>query len=115
MDTGGGNKAKKLSQTVHHISIQKQLLEHENQGLREALVIQKKRSKRGRPLPLDRPDEYHSRAVFWSPYSVQQARDRQHQKDVEEQQIQLQKSEQAEARQASRQLKARLLQERRVA
>jgi reverse gyrase len=47
--------------------------------------------------------------------SVQRARDCQHQKDVEEQQIQLQKSEQAEARQASRQLKARLLQERRVA
>jgi hypothetical protein len=115
VDTGGDNKAKKLSRTVHHISIQKQLLEHENQGLREALVIQKKRSKRGRPLPLDQPDEYHGGAVFWSPHSVQRARDRQHQKDIEERQLQLQKSEQAEARRASQQLKIRLLQERRVA
>jgi hypothetical protein len=64
VDTGGDNKAKKLSQTIHHISIQKQLLEHKNQGLREALVIQKKRSKQGRPLPLNQPDKYHSGAIF---------------------------------------------------
>jgi hypothetical protein len=115
VDTGGGDKAKKLSRTVHSISIQKQLVEHENKGLREALQAIKKRSKRGKPLPLNQPTEYHGGAVFWSPHSVQRARDRQHQKEAEEQQLQLQKSEQAEARQASRQLKIRLLQERRVA
>ncbi|PSN58745.1 hypothetical protein BS50DRAFT_666447, partial [Corynespora cassiicola Philippines] len=92
-----------------------QFLEYENKSLREALAIQKKLLKRGRHLPLDHPDEYHGEAVFWSPHSVQRARDRQHQKDTEEQQIQLQKSEQAEARRASQQLKARLLQERRIA
>ena len=75
MDTGGDNKAKKLSRTVYYISIQKQLLEHKNKSLREALAIQKKRSKRGRLLPLNQPDKYYSRAVFWSLYSVQQARD----------------------------------------
>ena len=42
-----------LSHTIHHISIQKQLLEEENKGLREALITKKRRSKRGRPLPLN--------------------------------------------------------------
>ncbi|OAG05784.1 uncharacterized protein CC84DRAFT_1205492 [Paraphaeosphaeria sporulosa] len=81
----------KLSQTLHSISIQNQLLEHENKCLREALATQKRSS------------------------NVQRAHDRQHERDIEEQQIQLQKSEQAEARRASKKLKERLLQERRIA
>ncbi|OAF99388.1 uncharacterized protein CC84DRAFT_1104607 [Paraphaeosphaeria sporulosa] len=68
VDISRGNEAKKLSRTIHHISVQNQLLEHENKGLREALVIQKKRLKGGRPLPLDQLDEYYGGAIFWSPY-----------------------------------------------
>ena len=52
-DIGGDNETKKLSRTIHLISIQKQLLDHENKGLRKAILILKKRKKRGRPLPLD--------------------------------------------------------------
>ncbi|KAL5472053.1 hypothetical protein PMIN07_012610 [Paraphaeosphaeria minitans] len=117
INTGGGEEARKLSRTVHRVITQKLLLEQENQGLRDALSIKKNRLKRGRPLPLDQPDEDHTGggAVFRSPHSVQRARDRQHQKDIAEQQLQLQKSEQAEARQANKALKARLLQERRAA
>ncbi|KAK7181120.1 hypothetical protein PSPO01_12921 [Paraphaeosphaeria sporulosa] len=77
--------------TILSSSVQNQLLEHENKGLREALVIQKKRLKRGRPLPLDQLDEYYGGAIFWSPYR----------KDIEKQQTQLQESERAEARRAS--------------
>ncbi|OAG06030.1 uncharacterized protein CC84DRAFT_1068720, partial [Paraphaeosphaeria sporulosa] len=113
VDIGGDHEAKKLSRTVHHISVKKQRLEHINKGLREALVIQKRHSTRGRPLPLDRSDEYHGGAVFWSPHSIQRARDRQHQKETDEEQLRRQKADQAEARRASQQLKARLLQERR--
>jgi hypothetical protein len=46
---------------------------------------------------------------------VQKARDRIQQKEVEEEQLRLRKAEEAEARRASQQLKARLIQEARVA
>ncbi len=36
-------ESRKLSQTIHSISIQKQLLEHKNKGLREALNTKKRR------------------------------------------------------------------------
>lgn len=70
-----------LSYTIHHISIQKQLLEEENKGLREALTTKKRRSRKGRPLPPDRSDSYYGGAVIWSPRSVQRARERQQQLD----------------------------------
>ncbi|PVH92752.1 hypothetical protein DM02DRAFT_477238, partial [Periconia macrospinosa] len=42
VDVGASNGAKKLSRTVHSISVRAQLAEHENKGLREALATQKK-------------------------------------------------------------------------
>lgn len=115
VDVGASDRAKKLSRTIHSISVRAQLIEHENKGLHEALATQKKRLNRGKPLPLDQPDGYHGGAVFWSPHSVQRARNRLQQKEAKEQQLRLQKSEEAEARKASKQLKLKLLQERRVA
>ena len=115
VDVGAGDKIKKLSRTIHSISVQNQLLERENEGLRKTLVILEKRQTRDRPLPLEPPDGYRGGAIFWSPRSIQRARDRLHQQDIEEQQLQLRKSEQAEARRASQELKKRLLQEKRVA
>ncbi|KAL5400462.1 hypothetical protein PMIN04_013195, partial [Paraphaeosphaeria minitans] len=91
------------------------LLEEENKHLQEALVTKKRRSTRGRPLPLNWRDSYHRGAVFWSPRSVQRARDRQHQDDLDKERKQREKADQMEARRASQQLKARLLHERRVA
>ena len=46
---------------------------------------------------------------------MQEARNRLQQREAEEEQLQLQKTEAAKARRASQQLKARLLQERRAA
>ncbi|KAF9728540.1 hypothetical protein PMIN01_13368 [Paraphaeosphaeria minitans] len=115
VDVGGDSQAKQLSQTVHHITIQKQLLEDENKHLREALATKKHRSKKGRPFPLDRSDSYHGGATFWSPRSVQRARDRQHQLYQDKEQKQRQKADQMEARRSNQQLKARLLHEKRVA
>jgi hypothetical protein len=108
-------ETRKLSRTIHSISVQKQLLEHENQGLKEALVTKKRRSTRRKALPLEEPQEYHGGAVFWSPSKVQKAQENLHQQEAQEEQLQLQKSEAADARKASQQLKARLLQEKRVA
>ena len=111
----GTAKAKKLSRTIHSVAVGKQLLQHENEGLRAALGNEKRHRKRGKPLPLEQPDEYHGGAIFWSPKKVQEARDRLQQREAEEEQLQLQKTEAAKARRASQQLKARLLQERRAA
>jgi len=108
-------EAKKLSQTIHSISTQNQLLKHENEGLRIALSTKKKRQKRSKPLVDDQSTIQSGGAVFWSPSKVQAARDRIQQQKAEAEQLRLQKAERAEAQRASKQLKARLLEERRVA
>ncbi|KAF1941760.1 hypothetical protein EJ02DRAFT_491177, partial [Clathrospora elynae] len=97
------------------ISVKQQLFQHENEGLREALSDKKRCQKRGKPLPLEQPKEYHGRAVFWTPRKVQKAREQLEQRELEEEQLQQQKAEAAKQRQSNQQLKARLIQERRVA
>ncbi|PSN61606.1 hypothetical protein BS50DRAFT_650997 [Corynespora cassiicola Philippines] len=108
-------KTRQLRQTIHSISVQKQLLHAENNGLREALANDRKRRKQGNPLPKNPLNEYHGGALFWSLSRVQRARDLIEQKERDEEQLQLQKSEAAEARRASKELKDKLLQERCVA
>jgi hypothetical protein len=53
----GDKQAQKLSQAFHQISTQKALLEHEVMGLCKALVNERKRRKRGKPLLLEEPEE----------------------------------------------------------
>ena len=55
---------KKLSRSLHHISVQNELLHHEVDGLKEALVIKKKHKKRRKSLDLDQRQEYYGEAVF---------------------------------------------------
>jgi hypothetical protein len=70
----GDPQAQKLSQAFHQISVQKSLLEHETQGLRQALTNERLRWKQDKALPLEQPEEDHSEAVFWSPRKVKEAR-----------------------------------------
>jgi hypothetical protein len=70
-------KISKLNQTIHRLSIRSVLAEHENVRLKEALINERQRRKRGRALPLEAEEEYHGGAVFWSPRKVKEARDRQ--------------------------------------
>jgi hypothetical protein len=107
-------ESRKLSQTIHSISVQKELLEHENQGLREALTNKKRRQIKGKTLPLKQPDEWHGGAVFWSPARVQRARDALAQQEAKKQQEQHQKNAQKEIQKANQRLKAQLLQEKRA-
>jgi hypothetical protein len=44
--------AQKLSRSLHHISVQNELLQHEVNGLKEALLVKKKHMKKGKPLDL---------------------------------------------------------------
>ncbi|KAF1955815.1 hypothetical protein CC80DRAFT_367801, partial [Byssothecium circinans] len=52
---------------IHQLSIRSVLAEHENVRLKEALINERQRRKRGRALPLEAEEEYHGGAVFWSP------------------------------------------------
>jgi hypothetical protein len=108
-------KISKLNQTIHQLSIRSVLAEHENKRLKEALINEKKRRKRGKALPLEAEEEYHGRAVFWSPRKVKEARDRQLQQGLEEAELQLQKAEAARLRQERRQEKLQAAQQKRAA
>ncbi|KAF1934592.1 hypothetical protein EJ02DRAFT_429211 [Clathrospora elynae] len=108
-------QVQKLSQAFHSISVQKSLLEQEANGLKEALINERLRRKRGKALPLEAPKEYHGGAVVWSPSRVNRARDCLQQQEAEEEQRQLQKAEAAKAREARRQAKAQDTQARRQA
>jgi hypothetical protein len=108
-------KISKLNQTIHQLSIRSVLAEHENKRLKEALINEKKRRKRGKALPLEAEEEYHGRAVFWSPRKVKEARDRQLQQGLEEKRLQLQKAEAARLRQERKQEKLQAAQQRRAA
>jgi hypothetical protein len=55
---------KKLSRSLHHITVQNSLLHHKNLGLKEALKTQKKHKKKSKALNLQSDREYHSRAMF---------------------------------------------------
>jgi hypothetical protein len=111
----GDRRAQKLSQAFHQISTQKTLLEYEVKGLREALINERTRRKRGKPLLLEEPEEYHGGAVFWSPRKVKDACERQQLKEREAQQLQQQKAEANRHREESRQTKAEAVQARRQA
>jgi hypothetical protein len=108
-------RAQKLSQAFHQISVQKSLLEHEVQGLRQALTNERLRRKRGKALPLEQPEEHHGGAYFYSPTKVQKARDRLRQQELEEEQQQLQKAEKARVREEKKQTKLQVAQQRRAA
>jgi hypothetical protein len=109
------NKISKLNQTIHRLSVRATLAEHKNKGLWEATVSERMRRKRGKPLLLKEPEEYHSGAVFWSPRKVKEARDRQQLKEREEEQLQYQKAEANRRRKEVRQAKAKAVQARRQA
>jgi hypothetical protein len=103
----GNRQVKQLSQVLHSNSVQNALLKDEVAKLREALVNERMRRKRGRPLLLGEPKEYQGGAIFWSPRKVRGARDRQQLKEREEEQLQYQKAEANRHREELRRVKAR--------
>ncbi|EOA91203.1 uncharacterized protein SETTUDRAFT_75465, partial [Exserohilum turcica Et28A] len=91
-------EVKKLRRSLHHLSAQNSILKGENQGLREALKVKKRHQKKSYTLQLNRPEEYHGGAVFWSPKKVRQAKEDEMERQQEQQQLQLQKAERSELR-----------------
>ena len=100
-------KAAILSQTLHSMAAETTLLRHENSQLKEALLNEKKRRQRSRPLLLEKPADYHGGAIWYSPSKVQQGRDLQAQKDEE-------KKQKEEAKEANRLRKEQQKHERQI-
>jgi hypothetical protein len=65
-----------LSQTLHHLQVQNELLHYENNGLREALTVKRRCKKCSKQLNLQQHKEYHAGAVFWSPCKIREAQAR---------------------------------------
>lgn len=108
-------RAQKLSGAFHSISVQKSLLTHEAQGLMQALINERQRRKQGKALPLQAEEVYHGGAKFWSPRKVKEARDRQLQQGLEEEQLQHQRAEAARLREVKKQEKLQAAQQKRAA
>lgn len=60
-------EARKLSRSLHHISVQNDVLHHDMKGLKKALKVKTRHKKKPKVLPLQQRQEYHDGAVFSSP------------------------------------------------
>ncbi|KAF7572910.1 Membrane-bound metallopeptidase [Pyrenophora tritici-repentis] len=85
-------EARKLRSSVHHLSVQNELLKHENEGLKEALQHKKKHRKKGKALDLQQRQECHGGSVFWSPRKLREARAREAVRERDETEEKLQKA-----------------------
>ncbi|KAF7446996.1 hypothetical protein A1F99_084430 [Pyrenophora tritici-repentis] len=95
-------EARKLRSSVHHLSVQYELLKHENEGLKEALQHKKKHRKKGKALDLQQRQEYHGGSVFWSPRKLREARAREAVRERDETEEKLQKARSKKQREEAR-------------
>ncbi|KAF1352669.1 hypothetical protein EJ07DRAFT_136570 [Lizonia empirigonia] len=94
--------------TLHHLSIQNQLLEMENLRLQEALNQQKKGNKRGRALPLIQRQKWEAETQWWSSSLVNKAQQLLDEADEAEKAEEIRKADAAELRETTRRLKQKL-------
>jgi hypothetical protein len=66
--------ARALRATLHHLSVDNQLLKMEVSGLREAIEVKKKHSTKGKALPLSHKKKTIAKTRWYSPSAVQEAR-----------------------------------------
>ena len=94
------------------MSVEKEILVHENAGFFKALVGEKKRRRRGRNMGLF-PKNEPGQAMFFSPDKVNAAQSQQQLLNAQKEQEKLEKKLKAEARVEEKERKAREVQERR--
>jgi hypothetical protein len=105
---------KKISRSLHHISIQNLLLHQEVAGLKQALMTQTKHTKKSKTLNLQQKKWAQGGAVFWSPRKIEEARQREKTKQQEEEAERLRKVETAKQREANKLYKDKIAEEKRV-
>ncbi|KAF1933347.1 putative pogo transposable element [Didymella exigua CBS 183.55] len=108
--------ARKLGQTIHHLSTQVELLSTELDALRKKLYQTRKRQKQpNRQLDLQQHQEYHGGAMMWSPRSFREARARMSVADHERQEEELKKAEKKDSAAANKLFNEKLKEEKRAA
>ena len=106
--------ARKLGQTIHHLSTQVELLHNELDGLRQKLYHKQKRQKQpSRQLDLQQHQEYHGGAMVWSPRAIREARVRMAVTEQEKEEEELRKAEMKELAAANKLYKDKIEEEKR--
>jgi hypothetical protein len=108
-------ESRKLSRSLHHLSVQNELIHHEIMGLHEVLATKKKHKKKQRVLHLQQREEYHGGAVFWSLSKRREAEFRQRVIEREKKEEQLKKANRKELKASNKLYKEKMKEERRVA
>jgi hypothetical protein len=94
-------ESKQLSESLHSLQVQNELLHHENDGLRAALTTKRKQRVKSKRLDLQQRKDFHGGAVFWSPRKIREARTREKVNLQEEALRRQQKAEQKEIKAAA--------------
>jgi hypothetical protein len=98
-----------LARAGEKIAAELEIVRHENEGLRKAIIHEKKKRKRGKAMNLYDPDEKEAQSLFFSPAKVARVRqrnadieqaERQRQQDISDKRLQLAISRDEKAREA---------------
>jgi hypothetical protein len=108
-------KVRELETSVHRATTQSKLMRNENEGLRASLVTKNKRRRHGKVLPLAQTSETGGGGAFYSPRKVAKGRAERLGKEQKELQEKAAKAKMKDLKAASKLLKEKLLQEKRVA
>ncbi|KAF1359682.1 hypothetical protein EJ07DRAFT_118288 [Lizonia empirigonia] len=105
-------EAEVIKSTILHLHASKELLRHENEGLRESAKPHSKRHKHKGPLDLQQRKEYE--AVYYSPRKIREAEFRYMVKERDEKQKKLDRVEMKQLRESAKLLRAKEAEERKV-
>jgi hypothetical protein len=97
-----------VKDTLHHLSIENQLLEMENSKLQQALYQEKRDTKKKRPLPIHRRQSWEAETEWWSPSRVNRGQQLLNEADEAEKAEDIRKADAAELRESTRLLKQKL-------
>lgn len=103
-----------IIRATEKLVIQKDILEHENRNLRNALIDKKKRRKKGKAMELFAKNE-PGQAMFFSPGKIAAVRARQQELEAQKEQEKLAKEVEKERKAAEKKLKAQEVRERKIA
>ena len=101
-----------IIRATEKLVIKNNILEHENKGLRTALIDEKSRRKKGKPMGLFTKDE-PGQAIFFSPAKITAVRAHQQELEAQKEQERLKKEVDRQNKAAEKELKAQKAQERR--
>jgi hypothetical protein len=108
-------QAKILLHAGEKLAAQLEIARHENQGLRKAIIHEKKKRKRGKAMNLYDPGEKEGQALFFSPAKIARVRERNAEQKQAEQQRQQMISDKRLQSAITRDEKARQAEEKRIA